>query len=83
MTGAKTIVDPIFRTQTVVECPGVPAEILIPRDTWPDGESYDQMAGKLAGLFIENFRKFAANVSAGARDAGPQLEGASSALTGD
>jgi phosphoenolpyruvate carboxykinase (ATP) len=77
LSNAKTVVDPIFSTQTVVECPGVPAGILIPRDTWPDGDAYDQMAEKLAGLFIENFRKFAADASEGARDAGPQLKGSS------
>ncbi len=77
LSNAKTVVDPIFGTQTVVECPGVPAGILIPRDTWPDGDAYDKMAEKLAGLFIENFRKFAADASEGARDAGPQLKGSS------
>ncbi|MEA2108749.1 MAG: phosphoenolpyruvate carboxykinase (ATP), partial [Pseudomonadota bacterium] len=40
--------DELFHIQVPRSCPGVPAEILNPRDTWSDKEAYDQRAGKLA-----------------------------------
>jgi phosphoenolpyruvate carboxykinase (ATP) len=78
LAGAKTTTDPIFQTETIVECPGVPGEMLDPRSTWSDSEAYDQMAQKLAGLFVENFKKFADNASESARKSGPRMKGVSS-----
>jgi phosphoenolpyruvate carboxykinase (ATP) len=54
----KTRRDPVFGFDVVTECPGVPSAILQPRDTWADKTAYDATAKKLAGLFIENFRKY-------------------------
>ncbi len=34
--GAKTVRDPVFGFDVVTECPGVPAEILLPRESWAD-----------------------------------------------
>ncbi len=49
---------PVFNIQVPQSCPGVPAETLDPRQSWSDKNAYDQMAAKLAGMFVENFRKF-------------------------
>ena len=63
--------DAVFGFEVVTECPGVPAEILLPRATWSDGSAYDAAAAKLAGLFRENFKKYEAGASAEIRAAGP------------
>jgi phosphoenolpyruvate carboxykinase (ATP) len=68
---APTAVDPIFGFQVVTECPEVPAEILTPRETWGDKEAYDQTARKLAHLFAENFKTYAAGVSPEVKAAAP------------
>ena len=63
--------DPVFGFEVPTSCPGVPAEILVPRNTWGDKASYDATAQKLAGLFRDNFEKFADGASAEVRAAGP------------
>ena len=57
---APTAVDPIFGLHVVTSCPGVPSEILNPRQTWPDPAAYDVTARKLAAMFAENHAQFAA-----------------------
>ena len=59
---AKTQRDPIFGFEVVTECPGVPGEILIPRNTWTDKTACDQAARKLAGLFRGNFENYRGGV---------------------
>ena len=54
---------PVFGMHMPVSCPGVPAELLNPRNTWADQTAYDSMALKLAGQFVKNFEKYADGVS--------------------
>ena len=60
---AKTQPDPVFGLGVVVECPNVPQEILIPRNTWTDKSAYDAIARKLAELFRNNFKSYESSVS--------------------
>ncbi|MCK4514584.1 MAG: phosphoenolpyruvate carboxykinase (ATP), partial [Spirochaetaceae bacterium] len=68
---APTGADPVFGVEVVTECPGVPSEILIPRNTWADSDAYDRKARELAGLFKSNFRQFEAGASPEIAAAGP------------
>lgn len=51
-------VHPVFGLQMPDACPGVPAEILNPRNTWANVKKYDQKANELASAFIDNFKQF-------------------------
>ncbi|HKH77521.1 MAG TPA: phosphoenolpyruvate carboxykinase (ATP) [Rubrobacteraceae bacterium] len=68
---AETREDPNFGLHVPQEVPGVPNEVLDPRETWDDKEAYDEGAKKLAGLFAENFNKFEGEVSEEVKKAGP------------
>ncbi|MEW9032879.1 MAG: phosphoenolpyruvate carboxykinase (ATP), partial [Planifilum fimeticola] len=65
--------DPIFQVEVPESCPGVPKEILWPRNTWNDPEQFDRQARELARRFQENFAKFK-DVPQSIRDAGPKAE---------
>ena len=54
------------------EVKDVPSEILDPKHTWVDKDSYDLSARKLAQMFVENFKKFE-NVSSDIVEAGPKF----------
>ena len=54
---------PVFGFMIPATCPNVPAEMLQPRNTWDDKNSYDEKAQNLARLFISNFEKYADGVS--------------------
>lgn len=51
-------VDPIFGLEIPTTCPGVPTEVLKPRETWVDKAAYDAKASELKGMFDANFTKF-------------------------
>ena len=68
----RTVADPVFGLNIPVEVPGVPSEILNPRDTWVNGAEYDAAAEKLAAMFRENFKQFEAQVADGVSEAGPR-----------
>ncbi len=64
--------DPVFGVEVPVSCPGVPAELLRPRDTWKDAVAYDAQASKLAHMFHDNFRKFSDEAGEAISRAGPE-----------
>ncbi len=64
--------DPIFGLAVPTQVPGVPAELLDPRSTWPDPDAYDRAARKLAAMFQENLKSFEGTVPAEVRAAGPK-----------
>ncbi len=65
--------DQVFGFEIPVECPDVPADILLPRETWDDPGAYDNQAKKLGGLFSKNFEKFEADSSEAIVNAGPRV----------
>lgn len=71
LTKAPSVRDATFGIDVITEVPGVPKEILIPKNTWKNPAKYDEAAKKLAGLFIKNFERFSAGLSQEIRDAAP------------
>ena len=64
--------DPVFGVAVPTAVPGVPAEVLRPRETWADPAAYDAQAARLAGMFRDNFARYAEGVSEAVRAAGPR-----------
>ncbi|MHC6180744.1 phosphoenolpyruvate carboxykinase (ATP) [Clostridium sp. JNZ X4-2] len=64
---------PVFKIMMPTECPGVPDEILNPRNMWEDKKAYDIKAGELSRKFYENFKRFK-GVSKDIINAGPRVK---------
>ena len=62
--------DDLFNLDIPTEVPDVPSDILDPKNTWADKDSYDLSAKKLSRMFVENFKKFQ-NVAPEIMNAGP------------
>lgn len=73
MDETETTPDPVFGLAIPKEVPGVPTDLLIPRNTWIDKMAFDQKAKYLGGLFIKNFEKYGSKVTEEIKQAGPQL----------
>ncbi|HEU4469863.1 MAG TPA: phosphoenolpyruvate carboxykinase (ATP) [Flavisolibacter sp.] len=69
----ETIEDPVFGVAIPKEVPGVPSDLLTPRNTWSNKEAYDAKAKYLAGLFVKNFEKYASGVSEEILAAAPRV----------
>lgn len=65
--------DPVFKVLVPEACPGVPTEVLAPRNTWKDKAHYDDKARHLARLFMRNFEKYAAHAGPEVIGSGPQV----------
>jgi phosphoenolpyruvate carboxykinase (ATP) len=70
LENVRTEIEPFFGLAIPVECPGVSAAILNPRNTWADTTAYDEQAKKLARMFHTNFNKFVDGVAEEVRLAG-------------
>lgn len=62
---------PVFNFSIPLSCPGVPSEILNPRNVWEDKALYDTNLQELAKSFVENFEKFKAGSSSEILEGGP------------
>lgn len=65
--------DPVFGLLVPKSCPGVPSEILMPKNTWNDKAAYDKKAQELAQMFNDNFKQYKEFVSQNVLDAGPKV----------
>ncbi len=64
---------PIFDLSMPTEVPGVPSEILNPKDTWEDKANFDKTANHLAEQFVKNFEIFANETSEAILSAAPKV----------
>jgi phosphoenolpyruvate carboxykinase (ATP) len=67
------VIDDRFGFEVPTSCPGVPSDVLIPKQTWDDGDAYDATADKLAAMFNENFTRYANGVSDDVNAASPKV----------
>ncbi len=52
-----TVMLPLLGLRIPISCPGVPDEVLNPRNTWSDPEAYDEAAVRLRDLFRQNYEE--------------------------
>lgn len=74
LDNVETTEDPIFGLHIPTAVPGVPSEVLNPRNTWSDKAAYDAKATDLAQRFTQNFEKYADRAGAELRAAGPKVK---------
>ncbi|MBE6971851.1 MAG: phosphoenolpyruvate carboxykinase (ATP) [Ruminococcaceae bacterium] len=65
------VTDPFFGVAVPTAVDGVPAELLIPENTWEDKDAYRAKAHELAKSFVENFKKYT-HMSEEVVNAGPK-----------
>ena len=74
LDGVEYVRDPIFNVNIPLSCPGVPAEILDPRNAWADRDEYEKQARALAKKFADNFASKYPDMPANITAAGPRSE---------
>jgi phosphoenolpyruvate carboxykinase (ATP) len=72
LAGCEFRPDPVFGFAIPQAIPGIPVELLTPRDTWSDPEACDRQARRLATDIRDNFRRFAEIVDLAVTEAGPK-----------
>jgi len=77
---AATQPHPIFGFSVPQSCPGVPDEIMNPRETWKDKAAYDRKARELAAMFEKNFSENASDAPEEIKKAGPKQLAVGSAV---
>lgn len=65
--------DPLFGLSIPKSCNQVPADILVPRNTWNDQAAFNTMARTLAKKFVDNFRQYQDVASEEIRAAAPRI----------
>ncbi len=71
LDGVPTRTDPLFGLAVPESCPGVPDQVLNPRETWEDKEAYDRQAQALVERFENNFTRYAGQISPEIAASGP------------
>jgi phosphoenolpyruvate carboxykinase (ATP) len=74
LVGAPTRKMEVFNLDVPLEVPGVPSELLFPREMWKDENAFDSQVKKLAGLFQNNFKEYESRCPPSVKSAGPQFE---------
>lgn len=64
---------PVFGLTMPKTCPGVPTEILNPRNTWADKNEFDAKSATLAASFVKNFAQYAEYANEEILNAAPKL----------
>ena len=69
LKGARYERDPFFGLMFPQDVPGIPNEVLNPRQAWSDKPAYDAAAKDLVSRFVANFEKFESGVTEDVRQA--------------
>ena len=73
MNNVPVVKNKLFGFDVPTECPDVPVGIMLPRNTWSDGDAYDKAERNLAIMFRDNFKNFEEGSSKEILDAGPNI----------
>ena len=65
-------IDENFGFEVPLSIKGIDDKLFTPRETWADKNAFDAQSAKLIAMFLENFAKFEARVSADVKMAGPK-----------
>ena len=68
----ETVTEERFGLEIPTSCPGVPSDVLIPKNTWENKKAYDETLEKLVNLFKNNFTQYEALVNPEIVAAGPK-----------